>query len=101
MKFACTTFPNVFFSRSFREWLIDQGYSEETIGRHAGLLGTSTMLAVAPEHIRQVVMSDREKTDVPGVNGDPTDSTVETGRKGMDLQFEAAMTQLRELLGEQ
>ena len=90
-----------FFSRSFREWLIDQGYSEETIGRHAGLLGTSTMLAVAPEHIRQNIMSDREKTDVPGVNGDPTDSTVEIGRKGMDLQFEAAMTQLRELLGEE
>ena len=87
-----------FFSKAFRNWLIDQGNSEEVIRRHAGLLGTSTMLAVAPEHIRHDIMSDREKTDVPGVNGDPTKSTVEIGRKGMDLSFEAAMTQIRELL---
>jgi creatinine amidohydrolase/Fe(II)-dependent formamide hydrolase-like protein len=90
-----------FFSKSFRNWLVEQGNSEETIGRHAGLLGTSTMLAVAPEHIRRDTMLDREKTDVPGVNGDPTKSTVEIGRKGMDLQFEAAMTQIRELLAEE
>lgn len=89
-----------FFSRSFREWLIEQGNSEEVIGRHAGLLDTSTLLAVTPEHVRQDIMEVREKTDIPGVNGDPTNATVEIGRKGMDLQFEAAMAQIRALLAE-
>lgn len=85
-------------STTFREWLLERGETEEAIGRHAGLLGTSLLWAVAPEHVRTDRMSVGRGMDVDGVSGDPTRATVEIGRKGMDFKHDAAMKQIGELM---
>ena len=85
-------------STTFREWLLEQGETEEAIGRHAGLQGTALLLAVVPEHVRTDQISVGRGMDVDGVSGDPTRATVEIGQKGMDLKHEAAMKQISELI---
>ena len=85
-------------STTFREWLMEQGETEEAIGGHAGLQDTALLLAVAPEHVRTDSMSVGRGTDVDGVSGDPTRATIEIGKKGMDFAHEAAMNQIRELM---
>jgi len=85
-------------STTFREWLLEQGETEEAIGRHAGLQDTALLLAVAPEHVRTDSMSVGRGSDVDGVSGDPTRATIEIGKKGMDFAHEAAMNQIRELM---
>ncbi len=91
---------NWYTSTTFREWLREQGETDETMGGHAGLIDTATLLAVAPEHVRSDMMSIGKGMDVDGVTGDPTLATAEIGRKGMDLSLEAAMAQIRQLLGD-
>jgi creatinine amidohydrolase/Fe(II)-dependent formamide hydrolase-like protein len=85
-------------STTFREWLLEQGETEEAIGRHAGLRDTALLLAVAPEHVRTDSMSVGRGSDVDGVSGDPTRATIEIGKKGMDFAHEAAMNQIRALM---
>ena len=85
---------------AFDEWLLDQGETEETIGTHAGLRDTALLLAVAPGHVRTDRMSVGRGIDVDGVSGDPTRATVEIGKIGMDLSFDAAMKQISELMAE-
>jgi creatinine amidohydrolase len=87
-------------STAFREWLLEQGETDETIGGHAGLVDTATLLAVAPQHVRTDAMSVGKGMDVDGVTGDPALATAEIGRKGMDFSFDAAMAQIRQLLGD-
>jgi len=89
-----------YFSSTFREWLLDQGHTEEELGRHAGLVDTSMLMAVTPEHIRTELMSVGTGMDIDGngVNGDPSASTAEMGQVGMDFAHDAAMTQIRELM---
>ena len=84
-------------NNGFREWLIDQGESDETIGRHAGISDTSQLLAVAPEHIRRDKLAPAGGFDGSGVSGDPARATAEYGRKGMELKVEAAVRQIRSL----
>jgi creatinine amidohydrolase/Fe(II)-dependent formamide hydrolase-like protein len=87
-------------STAFEEWLLDQGYSEEALGTHAGLLDTSLLLAVAPEHVRTELMTAGKGRDIDGIVGDPTESNAEIGQIGMDFTFDAAMKQIRSLRGE-
>ena len=87
-----------YITTSFKDWLRDQGETKEAAGTHAGLLDTSTLLAVAPQHVRQDNMSPGQGGDVDGVGGDPTRSSAEVGRVGMDLYFQAAMTQINQML---
>ncbi len=85
-------------STAFEDWLLKQGETEEVMGTHAGLVDTSLLLAVAPEHVRSDRMSPGKGFDVDGVTGDPTRSTAELGRIGMDFYFDAAMKQIRVLM---
>ena len=84
-------------NNGFREWLIDQGETDETIGRHAGIADTSQLLAVAPEHVRRDKLAPAGGFNGSGVSGDPTRATAEYGRKGMELKVEAAVRQIRSL----
>ena len=79
----------------FAEWLIEQGETEETIGRHAGLDTTSELLAVAPEHIRREKLAKAESPATDGYSGDPTRVSVEYGRAGLELKIETAVHQIR------
>jgi creatinine amidohydrolase len=85
---------------AFEETLISEGETRDTLGTHAGLTDTSLLLAVAPEHVRMDRRSPGQGADIDGVTGDPTRATAEIGQRGMDFLFNAAMTQIRELMGE-
>ncbi len=84
----------------YNEWLKEQGFSEEEIGRHAGLLDTSLLLAIAPEHVRTNNISIGKGMDIDGVSGDPTNASIEIGMIGYDLNFNAAMSQIIRLLNQ-
>lgn len=82
----------------FDEYLVSQGATYDQVGTHAGLRDTALLLAIAPEHVRKDNISLGKGADVDGVSGDPTIATVELGRVGFDLIFNAAMEQIRELM---
>jgi len=79
----------------FRQWLEAQG--EKVEGNHAHLIDTSLQLAVDPSGVRKSLMKPGREGDGSGVDGDPTRATVEYGRKGLELQIDAAVKQLEEL----
>lgn len=80
----------------FEDWLVEQGFSRDVIGGHAGLSDTTVLLAVAPQHVRVDKMAvGRGGED--GVSGDPGPSTVELGEKGMDLLVDSTVRQIRDL----
>jgi creatinine amidohydrolase/Fe(II)-dependent formamide hydrolase-like protein len=87
-------------SRAFEDWLREQGEPDEVIGSHAGLSDTTTLMAVAPQHVRTELLTETVSWDIDGVSGDPSGSTIELGNIGMDFLVEAAMIQVRELLAE-
>ena len=90
-----------FSNKLFFNWLKSQGESEETIGVHAGLLDTALLLAVAPQHVRVGIMAPGRGKDIDGVAGDPTRATAELGKIGYDMNFNAAIKQIRELMAKQ
>lgn len=87
-------------STAFEEWLLSQGEPEEALGQHAGLVDTSRLMAVAPEHVRVDNISIGRGSDIDGVSGDPTRATVEYGQRGLDFTFNAAMSQIQELMAD-
>ena len=80
------------------DYLNSQGANYEQIGSHAGLRDTSLLLAIAPEHVRTNSMSPGRGPDVDGVSGDPTIATAEYGQIGFDLIFNAALSQIKQLM---
>ena len=87
-------------NNGFRDWLISQGETEETIGSHAGISDTSQLLAVKPEHIRLDKRAPLGGFEGSGVSGDPTRASAEYGRKGIELKVETAVRQIKALLSE-
>ena len=85
-------------NNGFREWLISQGETPETIGGHAGIADTSQLLAVDPRHIRTDRLAPRGGGPDSGVSGDPTRASVERGVRGLQMKVDAALTQIRELM---
>ena len=84
----------------FTDWLLESGETQEAIGFHAGLLDTALLLAVAPEHVRFDRVAVGQGVDVDGVSGDPTRATADMGQIGMDMSHEAAVNQLKRLMGD-
>ena len=82
----------------FREWLMEQGETEETIGGHAGISDTSQLLAVDPRHVRTDKLAPGGGFPDSGVSGDPTRASVERGVKGIQMKVDAALAQIRELV---
>ena len=86
-------------NNGFREWLIEQGETPETIGGHAGISDTSQLLAVDPRHIRTDRLAPGGGGPDSGVSGDPTRASVERGVRGIQFKVDAALNQIRELMG--
>lgn len=87
-------------ANGFREWAMEQGMSEDEIGSHAGVLDTSLLLYVAPEHIRADQLAPSGGFEGSGVSGNPTLASAEIGEVGMRLRVEAAVRQIRDLMGQ-
>lgn len=86
-------------NNGFREWLMEQGETQETIGGHAGISDTSQLLAVDPRHIRTDKLAPGGGFEDSGVSGDPTRASVERGVRGIRFKVDAALNQIRELVG--
>ncbi len=86
-------------NNGFRDWLIEQGETDETIGRHAGISDTSILLYVEPQHIRQDQLAPGGGFENSGVSGDPTRASAEYGRVGMEMRVDAAVRQIRAAMG--
>jgi creatinine amidohydrolase/Fe(II)-dependent formamide hydrolase-like protein len=86
-------------NNGFTEWLISQGETNETIGGHAGISDTSQLLAVDPRHIRTDKLAPLGGGPDSGVSGDPTRASVERGVRGIQFKVDAALNQIRELMG--
>jgi creatinine amidohydrolase len=86
-------------NNGFRSWLEEQGETPETIGGHAGISDTSQLLAVDPRHIRTDKLAPGGGFPDSGVSGDPTRASVERGVMGIQFKVDAALNQIRELMG--
>ncbi len=79
------------------DWLLAEGESEASIGRHAGIRDSSELMAVYPEGLRpeRLAANGGRANEPTGVNGDPTRATAERGRELLRLKVEAAVRQIR------
>lgn len=87
----------------FDQWLMKQGETKETIGSHAGIRDSSTLMAVEAAAFKkgQLVRWDKLAPaggfEGSGVSGDPTRASVERGKMGNELKIEAAIKQIKAL----
>ncbi len=77
------------------EWLVEQGERAEDVGTHAGMHDTSTLLFLDPSKIRLDRMEPGSADN--GVNGTPSRSRAEYGEQILEMQIEAAASQIRRL----
>jgi creatinine amidohydrolase len=77
------------------DWLKQQGESEETVGSHASIHDTASLLFLNPSMIRRDKLALGKAGDGSGVIGNPARSTVEYGRKILEMQIDAAVRQIR------
>jgi creatinine amidohydrolase len=81
------------------EWLRAQGFSDAEIGRHAGLLDTAELMAVAPEAVRADLLSPARWPAGPtGADGDPTRATAAIGATLLEFKIATAVAEVRRLL---
>jgi len=85
-------------SNGFRDWLKSQGETEEDIGRHGGIPGTSQLMALDPNLIRLDKRAKSTEALPSGVRGDPTRASIRYGMKGFELKIEAAVAQTKALM---
>lgn len=83
----------------FRRWLLSQGETAAGIGSHAGIMDTSVAMAVDPALIRRERLASGHEFSVTGVSGDPTRASEAYGRKGLAIQVDSAVAQIRRLVG--
>lgn len=78
----------------YRAWLEAAfGYSDATVGAHAGISDTSQMLYVRPSGIRKDRIQPWGGPADSGVSGDPMLSTAEIGRMGIAYKVNAGINQ--------
>jgi creatinine amidohydrolase/Fe(II)-dependent formamide hydrolase-like protein len=90
--------PEYYSANGYREWLISQGETDESIGRHAGISDTSQLLYVAPEHVRRDEIAKVKSFQGSGVSGDPARASAAYGEKGIELKVETAVKRIQELI---
>ncbi|MCI4660390.1 MAG: creatininase family protein [Neomegalonema sp.] len=77
-----------------REWLKEQGLSDEQIGPHAGIRDTSEALALDPGLIRQKAMGPQDFAR-DGGTGNSALASPQIGREMLHLKIEAALAEIR------
>jgi creatinine amidohydrolase len=65
-------------------FLKNRGFSDEEIGKHAGLADTSLTLALDPHMVRADQLPSAKPSAAQGMYGDPRKSTAELGQPGID-----------------
>jgi creatinine amidohydrolase/Fe(II)-dependent formamide hydrolase-like protein len=75
-------------------WLKTQGESDETIGSHASIHDTASLLVLNPSMLRFDKARLGKPGDGSGVTGNPARSTPEYGRRILEMQIDAAAKQI-------
>jgi creatinine amidohydrolase/Fe(II)-dependent formamide hydrolase-like protein len=90
----------------FDAWVRAQGEKDGDVGSHAGIKDTSTLMAVEAQHfkkgqlIRWDKLADKGGFEGSGVTGNPKRATVEYGRKGLELQIDLAVKEIKKLIAQ-
>ncbi len=87
-------------NNGFAQWLMEQGETDESLGSHASVDTTSELLFVAPEHVRMDELERASGPEWSDMTGDPTRANAEYGRNGLQLKIDAAVRQVRLLMGQ-
>ena len=87
--------PDYYKEDPFREWLQGQGEKRDDIGRHAGIVDTSQLMAVNLNGIRSDKLVAGGDRKVTGASGNPARATVAYGKKGLEMKIDAAVAQIR------
>ena len=91
--------PDYYNENGFREWLQSQGEKPGDIGIHAGISDTSQLMALNPTWVRKDKLALGRDRKLTGVSGNPTRASVTYGKKGLEFKIEAAVAQIRKLVG--
>lgn len=75
--------------------LKSRGFSDDEIGRHAGLADTSLALAIDPSQVRMDAAAKRARSAQDGVSGDPRRASAELGRLGTDRIVEVSVAAIQ------
>jgi len=86
-------------SDDIRDYLHARGYTDDQIGSHAGIVDTSQLLFVNPNHIRTALSAPGGGFEGSGVSGDPSLATAELGAAFLRIKIDNALTQIRASLG--
>lgn len=76
------------------DWLLQQGVPQEVVGGHASIHDTASLLLLNPSMLRMSKAALGKSGDGSGVVGNPAWSTVEYGKKILEMQIEDATRQL-------
>jgi creatinine amidohydrolase/Fe(II)-dependent formamide hydrolase-like protein len=78
--------------------ILSESYGEtaESIGRHAGILDTSELLAIEPGYVRRDKIAPGGGYEGSGVNGDPTRASAARGELMLAIKINHAVHQIRE-----
>jgi sterol desaturase/sphingolipid hydroxylase (fatty acid hydroxylase superfamily)/creatinine amidohydrolase/Fe(II)-dependent formamide hydrolase-like protein len=80
-------------------WLKGEGFSAAEIGRHAGLLDTAELMALAPTDVRAGLLSPHVwPAGNTGVAGDPSRASGEVGAILLELKIRAGVAEARDIL---
>jgi creatinine amidohydrolase/Fe(II)-dependent formamide hydrolase-like protein len=77
------------------DWLRRQGFEDDVIGSHAGMIDTAQLMYVAPQAVRLDRLAPGGGTAGSGVIGDPGRATADMGKAILDLRIDAALRQIR------
>lgn len=83
-----------------RAYLRGLGYSDEQIGSHAGMLDTSELMFVNPNHLRPAAFAPDGGFEGSGVSGDPTLASTEIGERLLRIKIDNAVAQIRASIGQ-
>lgn len=76
-------------------YMREHGFTDEQIGSHAGLLDTSQMLFVNPNHVRMEKAAPQGGFEGSGVSGDASLATAALGEVQLRIKIDNALAQIR------
>ncbi len=80
------------------DWLKAQGETEEDVGSHASIHDTASLLFLNPSMLRRNRLGFGAAGDGSGLVGNAARSTAAYGEQILEMQIDAAVRQIRELL---
>lgn len=89
--------PEYYGANGFGDWLLAQGESDQAVGSHASITDTSQLMAAAPQMVRVDKLAPGGGFEGSGVDGDPSNASVEYGRKGLEMKVDVAVERIRAL----